>query len=421
MPPKLLDDIRNWLSTLSGGDDPAAAAAAAQDPGPPCVFVIDDEDGICTFVSLNLAALGVEALSFHSAQQALRALDRRTPAIIFLDIALKQSDAVEVIRGLGERRYAGIVQMMSGSNPTLLDDVRQIGARHGLEMRPPLAKPFRAEAIRQVVAAARLQPARLPAAPPAAVGLDEALAKNWLELWYQPKINLRSKRFAGAEGLIRCRHPVHGILNPASFLPDAGEQSLVALTEYVVLKALRDWDEIAHANIHLHTAVNTTVAALARPDIVRLVREHRPNSDKWPGLILEITEGEVVKNVEVVHEMATQLNIYGITLSIDDFGEGFSSFARLRELRFAELKLDRSFVNNCASDAKNAGICQAIINLAHHFGAVAVAEGLENGADLQAIHRMGCDVGQGFFFARPMPKADFIALIRERMQQRRAS
>lgn len=122
-----------------------------------------------------------------------------------------------------------------------------------------------------------------------------------------------------------------------------------------------------------------------------------------------------------MHEIATQLRIYGITFAIDDFGEGFSSFARLRELPFAELKLDRSFVKGSGTDARNAGICETIINLAHHFGAVAVAEGVENAADLQAVHRLGCDVGQGFFLARPMPLENFIALVRQRVLHKQAS
>ena len=120
----------------------------------------------------------------------------------------------------------------------------------------------------------------------------------------------------------------------------------------------------------------------------------------------------MVRDVALMHEIATQLRIYGITFAIDDFGEGFSSFARLREVPFVELKLDRSFVKDSGSDPRNAGICQTIINLAHNFGALAVAEGLENAADLQAVHRMGCDIGQGYFLARPMPKASFIALLR---------
>ena len=133
-----------------------------------------------------------------------------------------------------------------------------------------------------------------------------------------------------------------------------------------------------------------------------------PKDDAWPGLIIEVTEGEVASDVGLAHEIATQLNIYGIKLAIDDFGEGYSSFARLRDLPFAELKLDASFVQNCAEDTKNAAICRAVIELAHSFGAVAVAEGLETAADVQAIQRMGCDLGQGFLFARPMPSTLFI-------------
>src|SRR5262249_3142881 len=113
--------------------------------------------------------------------------------------------------------------------------------------------------------------------------------------------------------------------------------------------------------------------------------------------------------------------IYGITFAIDDFGEGFSSFARLREMPFAELKLDGSFVQNCAHDATNAGICQSVIDLAHHFRAVAVAAGLEQPADLQAIHRMGCDMGQGYPLARPMPKPQFISMVRQSTLERQAS
>jgi EAL domain-containing protein (putative c-di-GMP-specific phosphodiesterase class I) len=131
-------------------------------------------------------------------------------------------------------------------------------------------------------------------------------------------------------------------------------------------------------------------------------------------LILEVTEGEVAQNVDLAHEIATQLQIYGIKLAIDDFGEGYSSFARLRELTFAELKLDASFVKNCSHDPANAGICQAVIKLAHNFGAVAVAEGLENPADILAVQQMGCDIGQGFAFARPMPSALFTTILQGR-------
>jgi len=421
MAAKLLEGFRNWLRPAEYAEAPSVIPSddemVAPATGSPYALVIEDEPGICKVISMTLTAMGVEDECYHTAREGIAALDRRLPAIIFLDVALEGSDAIDVIRGLGERGYGGVVQLMSGSNMLLLDDVRRIGTRHGLNMRPPLEKPFRAEAIRHIITSVHLD----YRAPAPKVSLDEALANNWLELWYQPKIDLRTSTLAGAEGLVRVRHPVHGLMMPSSFLADAAEPSHAALTEHVIATALRDWDEAAEAGVYLHTAVNTSIGALANLQLPALIREHRPKSDKWPGLILEITESEVVKDVALMHEISTQLRIYGITFAIDDFGEGFSSFARLRELPFVELKLDVSFVKGCATDPKNAGICQAIINLAHHFQAIAVAEGIENAADLQAVHRMGCDLGQGFFLARPMPKANFLALLRQRALQKQAS
>jgi EAL domain-containing protein (putative c-di-GMP-specific phosphodiesterase class I)/ActR/RegA family two-component response regulator len=384
---------------------------------PPRAFVIDDDDGICAFISMALDTLGVRAESYPSAELAMLALQQGHPEFVFLDIALKGSDAIDVIRALGEERYRGVVQLMSGSDVLLLEEVRRIGTRHGLNTPPPLTKPMRLDAIRQavtVVSATERPEIERSRAPAVRVELGEALTNGWLELWYQPKVDLRSKTITGVEGLIRCRNPVHGILSPASFLPDAGDDSLDALTEFVVIAALRDGGQLTDAGVPLRVAVNTSVGALTRLPLSALVREHRPKSEKWPGLILEVTESEVVKDVYTVHEIATQLRIYGITLAIDDFGEGHSSFARLREMPFGELKLDRSFVHGCAEDPANIGICQAVITLAHHFGVVAVAEGIEKASDLRAIRSMGCDLGQGYLFARAMPKAELLSMLGER-------
>lgn len=401
----------------AGEQAPSAKREGPSVSAPVDAFVIDDEVGICKFISMTLESLGLTAESYHNATQAIAALERGHPDIVFLDLALEGSDAIEVLRMFGEKRYSGVVQLMSGTSPGLLDDVRRIGARHGLNMRAPLEKPFRGDAVRQAVTSAHLDSppeATFSLAPTVKVGLDEVLAKGWLELWYQPKIDLRTRALVGAEGLARCRHPVHGVLAPAAFLPGASEESLMALTDHVVLAALRDWQELAEAGVYLRIAVNASVGALTNRQIAPLIRENRPKRADWPGLILEIPEGEVVKDVPLFHEIATQLRIYGITLAIDDFGEGYSSFARLRELPFGELKLDRGFVDGCAADARNAGICRAVIGLAHQFGVAAVAEGLEDAADIFVVRDMGCDIGQGYVLARPLPKADFIPLVRER-------
>ncbi len=124
----------------------------------PFAVVVDDEEAICQFVARVLAGLGVESSTYQTAKPAIASFDQRRPDIIFLDIALKQSDAIDVIKGLGEKHYTGIVQLMSGGRLPLLEAVQRIGARNGLLLRTPLQKPFRAEAIRDAIVGAGLEP-----------------------------------------------------------------------------------------------------------------------------------------------------------------------------------------------------------------------------------------------------------------------
>src|SRR5207248_8727044 len=121
-----------------------------------------------------------------------------------------------------------------------------------------------------------------------------------------------------------------------------------------------------------------------------------------------------VRDLKRANEIAITLQASGIKIAIDDFGAGYSSLSSLRELPFVEIKLDHSFVHNCATDATNAAICQTAIDLAHRFGSAAVAEGIETAADLRALMVMGCDFGQGVLIAPPMPQERFLDLLRQR-------
>jgi EAL domain-containing protein (putative c-di-GMP-specific phosphodiesterase class I) len=249
------------------------------------------------------------------------------------------------------------------------------------------------------------------------VTIDEALREGWLEIWYQPKIDLRRKCLAGAEALARIHHPMLGVLLPGVFLNGVDDNSLARLTEHALLATLRDWTTFDAAGFNLHLAINVPVAVLLRLPIPTLVKENRPKAEHWPGLIVEVTEDQIARDITLANEIAKQLKISGVSVSIDDFGGGYSSFATLRELPFAELKLDHTFVKNCATDGTNGAICQTAIDLSHRFGSVAVAEGIENVADLQALQVMRCDFGQGVLLAPPMPLERFIALLNSRMNR----
>jgi EAL domain-containing protein (putative c-di-GMP-specific phosphodiesterase class I) len=249
------------------------------------------------------------------------------------------------------------------------------------------------------------------------VSIAEAIREHWLEIWYQPKIDLRRKCLAGAEALARIHHPMLGVLLPSTFLADADEQSIVHLTEHALLSTMRDWTTFDEAGFNLHLAINVPVAVLLKLPVPTLVKENRPQAAHWPGLIVEVTEDQIARDIQLANAIAKALKISGVSVAIDDFGGGYSSFASLRELPFAELKLDHTFVKDCAVEGTNGAICQTAIDLAHRFGSVAVAEGIENIADLQALQVMRCDFGQGVLLAPPMPKERFIALLNSRLNR----
>lgn len=383
-------------------------------------FIVEDNPAVARFIARALADFGVSAEQFSNVPALADGLKRAMPRVIFLDISLGDSDAIDAIRTLSAAGFSGTVQVMSGSNTGLLADVRQVGERHGLRMRQPLNKPFRIDAVKVIVDEEHLGGNRkLPAGPVVAlearhtvrprgsapeIALTEALERNWVELWYQPKFSLANGRLVGAEGLARVRHPEFGLLSPASFIPNASHTELMSLTEFALRTSLRDAADFAFVGHDIRFAINVPVEALMALPIPSIVRECRPRGDDWSGIILEVTEDQVIRDIPTVHEIATQLRIYRIALAIDDFGLGYSSLARLKELPFAELKLDQSFVQNCGDDPTNAALCRTVVELAHRFGGVAVAEGIEKAGDLAVIRRTGCDVGQGYMFAHPMPK-----------------
>src|ERR1043166_2981388 len=252
------------------------------------------------------------------------------------------------------------------------------------------------------------------------IEIDEALSQGWFEVWYQPKIDLNRKCLAGAEAVARIRHPSLGVLLPGRFLPGVTEGSIARLTEHALVRTLQNWSHFDAAGFNLSLSINVPVSVLLTLPIPDIVAQHRPKSDRWPGVILEVTEDQIVRDLKLAHTIATHLRVSGIQIAIDDFGAGSPSLSTLRELPFVELKIGQSFVHGCATDAANAAICQTAIDLAHRFGSAAVAEGVESQADLQTLMTMGCDFGQGVLISPPMPQELFLELLLQRLNKARA-
>jgi EAL domain-containing protein (putative c-di-GMP-specific phosphodiesterase class I) len=130
---------------------------------------------------------------------------------------------------------------------------------------------------------------------------------------------------------------------------------------------------------------------------------------------MEVTEDEIINDLELANDVAAALRAFNCTLALDDFGAGYSSLARLRQLPFSELKIDRSYVMNCHTDKMNVGLCETIIELSKRFGLKTVAEGVETVHESHKLQAMGCDIGQGYLFAKPMPLNQFIGTMRKRL------
>ena len=388
-----------------GGGEPGSAQAV------PVCFVVDEEPSIRHFLSLILHGSGIDTEEFADGASFRKAMERRNPDLVFLNIGLESSEAIESVVALGKSGYFGFVQLMSNRGSAVLEHVKSVGEQHKLQMLPVLKKPFETSAIVAIMQELKIG----HGAPMAArVGLDEALKNGWIEFWYQPKIDLRKKQLAGVEAFARCRHPQFGVLPPGAFMPGASDAELLTLSEQAIANVLKSGLKFSKLGINLRFAVNVPVSALVQLQIPELVRAHREQIDHWPGLIIDVTEEQIVTDLALANEMTKKLAHLNVKLAIDDFGRGFSSLARLKELPFAELKLDRTFVTDCGTDKVNAPLCKTVIDLAHNFGSAAVAIGIEKASDAMALTSMGCDIGQGFLLGQPMPEERFVSLLRQR-------
>ncbi len=243
-------------------------------------------------------------------------------------------------------------------------------------------------------------------------GLRNAVELNQLTLFYQPKVDIRRARVTGAEALLRWQHPTQGLVMPDRFIPVAEETGLIlGIGNWVLSEACRqcvEWNTGQVAEEKIGIAVNVSPVQFRHGDFVGDVMTILDEHGLDPALLtLEITEGLLVENIEEAQTKLNELRAVGVRLSIDDFGTGYSSLFYLKSLPLDEIKIDRVFVMDIVASASDAGVVASILAIANNFGLSAVAEGVETRAQADYLDKLGCYLNQGYFYARPMPAADF--------------
>ena len=233
--------------------------------------------------------------------------------------------------------------------------------------------------------------------------LRQAIDHGQLRLHYQPKAELASGAVVGVEALVRWAHPERGLIPPDDFVPLAERTGLIRpLTSFVLRQAVGQLAAWRQAGLPVGIAVNLGVANLTDPDLPAeigglLARHGIPAG----ALTLEVTEMAAMTDVTSTTAVVAELSAIGVELSVDDFGTGHSSLAKLRSLPITEIKLDKSFVTSMLEQNNDATIVRSSIDLAHNLGLRVVAEGIETAAVARELQCLGCDVGQGYWLSRP--------------------
>ncbi len=240
--------------------------------------------------------------------------------------------------------------------------------------------------------------------------LRQAIATNQLHAYYQPKLQLINGALVGVEALIRWQHPERGLISPDEFIPIAESSNLiVALGEWMlqtVCQQLQNWrqDGLTLVPVAVNLAARHFQSLGFADRLQGLLESHGLPSQV---LGLELTESTLLETGDKPEETLRAIERLGIKLAIDDFGTGYSNLAYLKRLPLAELKIDRSFVRSLENDANDRILAATVIALGHQMGLMVVAEGVENEQQLRILIDQGCDLAQGFYFARPMPAATF--------------
>ena len=245
--------------------------------------------------------------------------------------------------------------------------------------------------------------------------LRGALEKGEMELYYQPKLDLKSGRICGAEALLRWEHPFRGLVGPSEFIPLAESNGMIiALGDWALAQACRQaasWQAEGFPNFSM--AVNVSARQLERPGLAEAVLRVLTETGLAPELIeLELTESVAMNSKGRASEELDLLRSCGVRIAMDDFGTGYSSLAYLRNFSFDTLKIDRSFVISLVKSPRDQAIARAILAMAHSLDLTVVAEGVETYEQRELLKADGCDVMQGYACSPPLPAAEMGGLLR---------
>jgi EAL domain-containing protein (putative c-di-GMP-specific phosphodiesterase class I) len=366
-----------------------------------------------------LAQLGVgritEAPDGHTALRHFNGGMGPAVDIGIIDLALPGMDALELIRRLAEARCKAGIVIVGAQSSAVLFSVETMALAYGIDVLGAIAKPVtpaRLEALVDNYAVAE----SAPPAPPRAqmfsfAEVGRGLQAREFDPFFQPKIELETGQVKGLEMFARWRHPVHGVLGPASFMKALEDNKRIDFLDWSMIeKSVAACRTLHDQGIPISFSINVDQSTLAHPQfmeqITACLERHRIMADY---ITFEMTESAVLTTDPHFLERLLRLRMQGFGLAIDDYGTGRSNLQLLARIPFSELKIDRSFVDGASKRQAIGTVLRSCLGLARNLDRRSVAVGVETKQDWDFLQGLGCTYAQGYYIAKPMPVEDFPA------------
>ena len=395
---------------------------------PAAVLVIDDHRFQRSVLTRMLKRIGIASvLEAEDGAGALAVVrDRRDSLMLIVtDVDMPEMDGLEFLRRLAVEAPQTPVAIHSALDRALLKSIEVMAAAYGVDLIGVLEKPVTEQALSEVLERAleRTSTPRQLVAETDSAQLDAAVKQHEFEPWFQPKVDLRSGHVTGAEVLVRwCR--LHADpLPPDRFLTMVRERGLMrSLTLALASRSAEYLGQVGPRGKDFTLSLNVCPTLLDEPDFAASLALALTSGGAAPEeVVLEITESAASRNQGAALENLARLRMRGFELSIDDFGTGHSSLAKLVRTPFSELKIDREFVAKLSTDASARTLVESMVAIARRLGLRTVAEGIETETQRELLIGLDCDMGQGYLFAKPMAAADWLRWMQDKLGPRVAA
>ncbi len=392
-------------------------------------LVVDDDVSICDLIKVFTEQEGFETATI-SDPEYFATLYSDDFNLIILDLNMPHVDGIELIRFLGNKNCTATLILVSAAEREILSAAQGLATSQNLKLLDAISKPIDHEKLKSLIQKSKTHitsgsreslysdsiPRQNTVELPSLSEFQDAIDHENFEVYFQPKIKLDDQSIAGVEALARWIHPEKGSIPPDYFILFAERYGLIQdLTEVLLRKTCRymkEWPEISKSFRVSFNISELSIIDLHFPEVIsRILDENQIDSSRF---ILEITETTISSNQMTELDVLTRLRLRGFQLSIDDFGTGHSSLARLHQFPFSELKIDGSFVGTADTDFESRMIVKNTIELARSLDLSVVAEGAERQAQIDILGEFGCDIVQGYFFSKPLPNKNFIEWLSQR-------